>query len=133
MGGPIYQRGPRPARKAAGPPAYGPPAPVYAPAPKYAPAPEPKLPPQPYQYEYGMGDQYTGTNFQAVENQDAAGTVIGSYRVNLPDGRVQTVTYTADHHGGFVADVQYEGVAQYPPEPEPKKYVPAPRPKYPPA
>merc|ERR1712008_481774 len=79
MGGPIYQRGPRPARKAAGPPAYGPPAPVYAPAPKYAPAPEPKLPPQPYQFEYGVADQYTGTNFQAVENQDAEGTVIGDW------------------------------------------------------
>ena len=77
--GPIYkEQGPqRPARKAAGPPAYGPPAPVYAPAPKYAPAPEAKLPPQPYQFEYGVADQYTGTNFQAVENQDAEGTVIG--------------------------------------------------------
>jgi hypothetical protein len=76
------QRQQRPARKAAGPPAYGPPvyapAPApYAPAPKYKPAPEPKLPPQPYQFEYGVADQYTGTNFQAVENQDAEGTVVG--------------------------------------------------------
>merc|ERR1719350_1907266 len=100
----------------------------YAPAP-YAPAPykpasyEKELPPQPYQFEYGVADQYSGTNFQAVENQDAEGTVIGSYRVNLPDGRVQTVTYTADHYGGFVADVKYEGEAQYPPE---KEYKPAP-------
>jgi len=94
---------------------YGP-APVYkpapapykpAPAPYKAPHPEAKLPPQPYQFEYGVADQYTGTNFQAVENQDEKGTVIGSYRVNLPDGRVQTVTYTADHYGGFVADVKY--------------------------
>ena len=54
----------------------------------------------------------------------------GSYRVNLPDGRVQTVTYTADHYGGFVADVKYEGEAQYPPE---KEYKPAPAPKYAPA
>ena len=51
----------------------------------------------------------------------------GSYRVNLPDGRVQTVTYTADHYDGFVADVKYEGEAQYPPE---KEYKPAPAPKY---
>ena len=44
--------------------------------------------------------------------------------VNLPDGRVQTVTYyTANHYGGFVADVKYEGEAQYPPE---KEYKPAP-------
>ena len=52
---------------------------------------------------------------------------LGSYKVNLPDGRVQTVTYTADHYGGFVADVKYEGESQYPPE---KEYKPAPAPKY---
>merc|ERR1712226_414754 len=90
----------------------------YAPAP-YKPAPyhEKELPPQPYQFEYGVADQYSGTNFQAAETQDPAGTVLGSYTVNLPDGRVQTVTYKADHQGGFVADVKYEGEAQYPPEP----------------
>ena len=77
--GPIYKEAPRPARKYAAPPAYGPPAPAYAPAPKYAPKPEAKLPPQPYQFEYGVADQYTGTNFQAVENQDAEGTVIGKW------------------------------------------------------
>jgi len=128
--------------EAAGPPAYGPPVykpapppPAYKPAPApYKPAPHPveKLPPQPYQYEYGVADQYTGTNFQSVESQNAEGTVVGSYRVNLPDGRVQTVTYTADHYGGFVADVSYEGEAQYPPEKEHKPYAP-PAPKYAPA
>ena len=40
------------------------------------------------------------------------------------------MTYTADHYGGFVADVKYEGEAQYPPE---KEYKPAPAPKYAPA
>ena len=67
---------------------YGPPPPVYKPAPApYKPAPPPykaphpeaKLPPQPYQFEYGVADQYTGTNFQAVENQDEKGTVIGKW------------------------------------------------------
>jgi len=133
-----------------GPPAYGPPPPKYAPAPapKYKPAPKPgykpeEYPPQPYQFEYGVSDQYTGTNFQAVENQNDAGSVVGSYKVNLPDGRVQTVTYTADDYGGFVADVKYEGTPQYPPEPAEgygnsykaakPKYAPAPPPKYTPA
>ena len=30
----------------------------------------------------------------------------GEYRVELPDGRTQIVTYHADHEGGFVADVK---------------------------
>jgi hypothetical protein len=62
---------------------------------------------------------------------------LGSYRVNLPDGRVQTVTYKADNYGGFVADVKYEGEAVYPPEPKEgygKTYAaPPPAPKYAPA
>lgn len=27
----------------------------------------------------------------------------------LPDGRIQTVKYTADHYNGYVAEVSYEG------------------------
>lgn len=52
--------------------------------------------------------------------------VTGSYQVYLPDGRVQTVTYTADHYNGYVADVKYEGTPVYP-KYEPKPYAkPAP-------
>ena len=109
-----------------GPPAYGPPAPYHAPA---------KLPPQPFAYQYGVADDYSGANYEKAENQDANGNLQGSYRVNLPDGRVQIVTYTADHTNGFVADVKYEGTAVYPEE---KPYAPAPKyapapPKYAPA
>ena len=81
-----------------GPPAYGP-APAYAPAPSYE-----KEVPQPYQYQYGVQDDYSGANFAASENSDA-NVVTGTYTVHLPDGRIQTVKYTADHYNGYVADV----------------------------
>merc|ERR1712021_242905 len=88
-----------------GPPAYGPPSPVE------------KLPPQPFAYQYGVKDDYSGASFDKSESQSADGTVAGEYRVALPDGRTQIVTYKADHYGGFVADVKYEGTAVYPPAP----------------
>ena len=89
------------------PPAYGaPPPPVaYKPAPKYAPEPKYDESPKPYSYKYGVSDDYTGTNFAANEAADGK-VVTGSYTVHLPDGRVQTVTYTADHYNGYVADVK---------------------------
>merc|ERR1712200_106278 len=85
--------------------------------------------PEPFTYEYAVADDYTGTAFNAGENQDAYGTVQGSYSVNLPDGRIQTVTYTAGGYDGYVADVQYQGTPSYP---EVKPYAPA-KPSYAPA
>lgn len=37
--------------------------------------------------------------------------VKGQYRVALPDGRTQIVTYTADWKTGYNADVQYQASA----------------------
>lgn len=91
-------------------PGYGPPRPAYG-------AVEEVLPPQPFAYQYGVRDGLSGNDFDKTEVQDAGGNVEGSYRVNLPDGRVQIVTYHADPGNGFVADVKYEGTAVYPPEP----------------
>merc|ERR1712072_294327 len=97
------------------PPAYGAPAP-YHPAPAYKPVE--KLPPQPFAYEYGVADDYSKNNFRKTETQDAEGKVAGSFTIALPDGRIQTTTYTADHYNGFVAEVTYEGTPVYPPEPK---------------
>merc|ERR1711881_233752 len=73
--------------------------------------------PEPYTYSYGVADDYSNSNFNAAETADANGVVGGSYSVNLPDGRTQTVTYTADEVNGFVAEVSYSGEAVYPPAP----------------
>merc|ERR1719486_1432232 len=83
------------------------PAPVYKPAPAYH-EPAYKEEPKPYAFQYGVADDYSGAKFSAQEAADGK-AVTGSYQVALPDGRVQTVTYTADHYNGYVADVKYEG------------------------
>merc|ERR1712106_78011 len=100
-------------------------APVFA-APAYH-EPAYKETPEPYTYTYGVADDYSKANFNAAETSDVNGVVSGSYSVALPDGRTQTVSYTADHVNGYVAEVTYEGVPVYP---EAKPYVPAPAPAY---
>merc|ERR1712212_601236 len=104
--------------------AAGPPAP-YAPQEAY-----PDLPPV-YNYQYGVNDpEYSGAVFSQQENRADYDTN-GEYRVNLPDGRVQIVTYSARPEG-YVADVKYEGeavyaeVKPYKPAPAPAPYKPAP-------
>ena len=66
------------------PATYAPPV-HHAPAP-YAPpvhhAPVHKEPPRPYQYEYGVADQYSGAQFNEVQSQDAAGVVVGMYNMD---------------------------------------------------
>ena len=112
------------------------PAPAYSPAPAYhQPAPAYKEPaydePAAYNFQYGVQDSYSGANFGQNEHRDGYATN-GEYRVALPDGRTQIVTYTVgDAYSGYIADVKYEGEAQYP-KYEPKAaYKPAP--KYAPA
>ena len=75
------------------PPPYGAPPPVYG---------EVKIPPRPFAYAYGVSDNYSGANFDKKETQDEHGVVQGEYRVALPDGRTQIVTYHADHVNGYV-------------------------------
>ena len=116
---------------------YHAPAPVYKPAPVYhAPAPayrpahhansyhEPAYEtPAHYEYGYAVLDDYSGANFEQHENRDGYATN-GEYRVNLPDGRTQIVTYqVGDEYSGYIADVRYEGEAHYAPY-EPKPHEP---------
>merc|ERR1739848_270939 len=108
-----YQPAPAPYKPAPAP--YKPaPAPYKPePAPVYKVEEEEEYAPQPYKYEYGVQDDYTNAAFAKSESQNEVGTVTGSYKVNLPDGRIQTVTYTADEVGGFKAEVTYEGTPIY--------------------
>ncbi|CAG9768179.1 unnamed protein product [Ceutorhynchus assimilis] len=69
--------------------------------------------PQAYEFGYRVKDDYSGSNFNQKEASDGS-QVRGEYRVALPDGRTQIVTYWADWQTGFHADVKYEGQATYP-------------------
>merc|ERR1712106_66759 len=88
-------------------------APAYAPAPVYVPAPVayPDLPPV-YNYGYAVKDDYNFVNFNSNEQRDGYNAQ-GGYQISLPDGRTQIVTYTATADG-YIAEVKYEGEAQYP-------------------
>jgi len=87
---------------------------------------------KPYSFAYGVNDPYQGLDFGQNEESDGS-NVQGSYQVQLPDGRTQIVTYTADHHQGFHADVQYKGEAQYPPKSDEAPFVVIPSKDYHPA
>ena len=71
---------------------------------------------QPFSYQYGVADEYSNSNYQKSESQDQNGNVKGSFVISLPDGRIQTTSYTATEQGGFVAEVTYQGEARYPQE-----------------
>ena len=103
---------------------YVAPRPAYAPAPVVAYKAE-TYPDEisPFTYTYAVADDYSKANFNQQESNDGNSNVQGSYSVALPDGRIQTVKYTSNGYDGLVADVTYEGTAQYP---EAKPYHPAP-------
>ncbi|XP_046448029.1 cuticle protein 21-like [Daphnia pulex] len=84
-------------------------------APKYE---EVTYAPQPYSFGYDVQDKESYTDFEHNEKSDY-NVVTGSYRVVLPDSRVQIVTYKADANG-YTADVKYEGEAKYPENAESK-------------
>ncbi|XP_042866863.1 cuticle protein 7-like [Penaeus japonicus] len=93
-------------------PGFHPPAPTYAPA--------------KYDFNYAVNDPPSGNDFGHQEARDGDNTQ-GSYYVQLPDGRLQRVTYTVNGDSGYVADVTYEGEAHYP---NPKASHGPPHPSY---
>ncbi|XP_057381771.1 cuticle protein 18.6-like [Daphnia carinata] len=68
--------------------------------------------PMPYSFAWDVNDDASDNHYAHSESSNGH-AVTGSYRVALPDGRTQIVTYRADSNG-YVADVKYEGQARYP-------------------
>ncbi|KAF7266858.1 hypothetical protein GWI33_019881 [Rhynchophorus ferrugineus] len=64
------------------------------------------LPKKDYAFAYKVLDKKTGDDFSHQQVQSAKATN-GEYRVKLPDGRLQIVSYKADKDG-YKADVRYE-------------------------
>ncbi|XP_063591443.1 pro-resilin-like [Penaeus indicus] len=80
--------------------------------------------PAKYDFNYAVNDPPSGNDFGHQEARDGPNTQ-GSYFVLLPDGRLQRVTYTVNGDSGYVAEVTYEGEAQYPSTQRP--YTPVPQ------
>jgi len=70
--------------------------------------------PSPYHYEYKVNDPKEYLDFGAEEEGDGKGDVHGQYHVQLPDGRLQHVSYHVDDYNGYIADVSYDGHAEHP-------------------
>jgi hypothetical protein len=64
-------------------------------------------------FAYAVKDEPSCNDFGHWETSDGK-AVTGSYSVVLPDGRKQTVIYKVDACSGYVANVQYEGIAYHP-------------------
>jgi hypothetical protein len=76
-----------------------------------APAPrgyqeEPSYAPASYAYNWAVKDDYSKNDYGQQEERNGDVTT-GSYRVALPDGRIQTVTYSVSAYGGYQGQSQF--------------------------
>ena len=70
-------------------------------------------PGRPYSFSWAVDEPEYGNQYGHQEESDGVLTQ-GEYRVLLPDGRTQIVTYSVEGDSGFQALVTYEGEAQFP-------------------
>ena len=66
-----------------------------------------------YNFQWAVSDESSENHYGHQEARDGDDTQ-GSYYVQLPDGRLQKVTFHVDGDNGYVANVEYEGEASYP-------------------
>ncbi|XP_037793918.1 pro-resilin-like [Penaeus monodon] len=99
------------------PPSYNAPVPSYS-----SPA---STGPAQYDFNYAVNHDYSNNDFGHQENRNGYDTQ-GAYFVLLPDGRVQRVSYNVNGDSGYVAQVSYEGEAQYGAPRPSTSYQPAP-------
>ncbi|XP_037802466.1 pro-resilin-like isoform X1 [Penaeus monodon] len=65
-----------------------------------------------YDFNWAVSHDPSSNEFGHQEARDGDHTQ-GSYYVQLPDGRLQTVKYFVDGDSGYVAEVNYEGEASF--------------------
>lgn len=73
----------------------------------------------PYNFAWSVKDEFSSNDYGHTAKSDGR-VVSGSYRVLLPDGRTQIVSYTADSDNGYVAHVTYEGSVKLAQQPLPE-------------
>lgn len=66
--------------------------------------------PSDYSFAYGVNDPHTH-DIKEQKETSHGGITQGSYSLLQSDGRQRIVTYTADKHNGFNAEVKYIGKA----------------------
>ncbi|XP_068210671.1 pro-resilin-like [Palaemon carinicauda] len=66
-----------------------------------------------YNFNWAVNHAPSRNDFGHQEARDGDNTQ-GSYYVQLPDGRLQKVSFFVDGDDGYIADVTYSGEAQFP-------------------